>query len=157
MKLLKILHYVESSFDDLPSFVLLMSDNKEYISISCEFVENNEDNIKYLIDEYYCKEHLEELFASDSREMSEITDADYMFYSSNITEFNSDMSNVKYASGMFGYSKLAEFNSDMPNVKYASYMFNNSKLAEFNSAMPNVKYASYMFFNTPYGRSVNNA
>ena len=79
MKLLKILHYVESSFDYLPSFVLLMSDNKEYISNGCVFIENNEDNIKYLIDEYYCKEHLEELFASDSREMSEITDADVFF------------------------------------------------------------------------------
>ena len=134
MKLLKILHYVESSFEDEPSFVLLMSDNKEYISNGCVFIENNEDNIEHLTDKYDCKRYLDELFASDSKEMNEITNANYMFYNSNITEFDSDMS----------------------SVTNAEYMFYDTNMTKFNSDMSNVTNVDCMFFNTPYGRSVNN-
>ena len=50
MKFVKILHYVESSFEGKPSFVLEMSDGKEYISNGCVWKENTQANLHKLID-----------------------------------------------------------------------------------------------------------
>ena len=52
MKLIKILHYVENSFGGKPSFVILMSDGKEYISNGCVWKENTKENVAELIEKY---------------------------------------------------------------------------------------------------------
>jgi hypothetical protein len=103
MKLVEIKHYVPKSFEGKPSFVLLMSDNKEYISNGCVFVENTQENVDGLIVGYDCQHWLDELFQSDSCDMSSVVNASYMFYNCESLEtFDSDdMSSVVDATGMF--------------------------------------------------------
>ena len=64
MKFKTVTHYVEKSFEDKPSFVIVLEDletGKEtsYISNGCQFVENTEDNIKRLVKNYVCKVYQE--------------------------------------------------------------------------------------------------
>lgn len=126
MKFIKILHYVEKSFENKPSFVILMSDGKEYISNGCVWVPNIKEYVAELIAFYNCKEYLEELFKSAPIDMSNVINANYMFAGSNLTKFDSDMSSVTYARCMFADSKLTEFNSDMGSVTNDFAMFYNT-------------------------------
>ena len=130
MKLVKIKHYVESSFEGKPSFVLEMSDGKEYISNGCVWKENTQANIDDLINQHDCKADLDELFASKSIEMGEVTDAHGMFSHSQLTKFSSKMPKVTYAYEMFAHSKITEFSSNMPNVTDVSWMFKDCPYGE---------------------------
>ena len=54
MKFKTVTHYVEKSFEDKPSFIIVLEDldtGKEisYISNGCQFVEQTKDNINKLI------------------------------------------------------------------------------------------------------------
>lgn len=104
MKFEKILHYVECSYEDKPSFILLMSDGKEYISNGCVFIENTTENRCLLIDDYDCESELFELIESGPIEIKDVTDSRYMFSCSQITKFSSDMSSVTDSSYMFHVS-----------------------------------------------------
>jgi len=124
MKLEKILHYVEKSYFRRPSFILLMSDGKEYISNGCQFVENTDENREILIEEYDCERHLLDLLAADSIEMKDVTNARCMFWGSDITEFKEDMSSVKNSRDMFCCCAfLTEFSADMSSVTDDTDMF----------------------------------
>ena len=125
MKLVEIKHYVPKSFGDRPSFVLLMSDNKEYISNGCVFVENTQENVDGLIVGYDCQHWLDELFQSDGCDMSSVVDASYMFCNcKSLKTFSGDMKSVVNASFMFYNCKSLEtFSGDMPSVVNASCMF----------------------------------
>jgi hypothetical protein len=150
MKLLKIKHYVEKSLHDVPSFVLLMSDNQECISIGCEFIRNNETEIDYIIQMHNCEEHLKELFNSPSIEMKDVTNTRCMFMGSNITEFDEDMSNVVFADYMFYKSKLTRFSANMDNVMHAVHMFFDSDLIYFDSKTNPAINDYQIFEDTPY-------
>ncbi len=171
MNLVKVLKYVEVSFEGKPSFKLLMSDGKTYISNGCVFIEDTKKNRLSLIKKFDCKEYLVELDNSElvgfevvtnasymfsgctnltsfDSNMSNVTNASYMFYGcTNLTSFDSDMSKVTGARWMFdGCTNLASFDSDMPSVTNASYMFRGcTNLTSFDSDMSNVTSASYMF------------
>ncbi len=171
MNLVKVLKYVETSFEGKPSFKLLMSDGKIYISNGCVFIEDTEENRLSLIEKFNCEKYLVELDNSElvgfesvtntsymfygctnltsfDSGMSDVTNASYMFYGcTNLTSFDSDMSSVADASGVFyGCTNLTSFNSDISNVTSASYMFRGcTNLTSFNSDISNVTYTSYMF------------
>jgi hypothetical protein len=125
MKLLEIKHYVEHSFEDKPSFVLLMSDNKEYISNGCVFVERTDENAATLIDRYDCASELDALFQSKGIALHELVDARHMFYGcKNLREFSGDMPSLVDARLMFrGCKNLREFSGDMPSLVDARSMF----------------------------------
>jgi len=148
MKFEKIVNYVESSFGDKPSFVLLMSNGREYISNGCVFVENTEDNIDELNKIFECKEFIDELLDAPGCSIYDIADARYMFRGcGSITEFNEDMPNTIAATGMFidCYS-LQRINSSMPNVMDVNNMCTRCRsLYEFNGAVPKAVYARDMF------------
>jgi len=79
MKPVSILHYVEKSFEGKPSFVILMSDSKEYISNGYVFIENTESNRKHLVEEYDCADFLSDLFSSPPMPNDELTNASFMY------------------------------------------------------------------------------
>ena len=101
LTLKKIHYYVEKSFQDKPSFVIEMTNNKQYISNGCVWLENTQENRDYLIDKYGCQYYLDELFNSPSIDMSSVTNAYCMFYNSKLKSFNADMSSVTDARFMF--------------------------------------------------------
>tara|TARA_Y100000361_G_C11147218_1_gene338775 strand:- start:1331 stop:1678 length:348 start_codon:yes stop_codon:yes gene_type:complete len=101
MKFVKLLKYVEKAYEGKPSFLILMNDNKEYISNSCVFVENTKENRRVLAEEHNCQYHLDELLKSGDCDMSSVIDARGMFAFSRLTEFNSDMSSVTDDSYVF--------------------------------------------------------
>ena len=125
MKFIKLLKYVECSFEDKPSFVILMSDDKEYISNGCVFVENTQKNINSLIRIYDCKSYLEELFNSKEIDISEISNARYMFSGCiSLTSFSSKLPLVTDARSMFyDCRELTSFSSELPMVTDDRYMF----------------------------------
>ena len=125
---MKILNYVEVSFEGKPSFIILMDDGLEYISNGCVFVGNTEKNLSNLCKKYACEAYISELRNAPSIEFKNLTNASYMFSHSNLTDFSSDMSNITNASYMFSHSSLTDFSSDMSNVTNASYMFFNSNI-----------------------------
>ena len=149
MKFVSILHYVEMSYGGKPSFVILMSDGKEYISNGCVFVENNQENIDQLIQKYSCKSFLDELFDSPPLPIEELVDGRSMFRGcKSLTEFNIDLPNLVNGQGMFFCCKsLTDFNSDLPNLVDGSYMFCGcDSLTEFNVDLPNLEDDRAMFF-----------
>ena len=125
MKFIKLLKYVECSFEDKPSFVILMSDGKEYISNGCVFIENTQKNINSLIRRYDCKSYLEELLNSKEIDISEISNVRYMFAGCKaLTSFSSELPKVTNASFMFqGCISLTSFSSELPKVTNAYGMF----------------------------------
>ena len=149
MKFVKILKYIENSFEDKPSFLIEM-DKGEYISSGCVFVENNPENRAFLIKKYKCETALNALLDSDfDGDMSSIKNARGMFYGcSKLTEFTSDMSSAADARGMFcGCSNLTKFASDMSSATDTSFMFYGcSKLTKFDGDMSSVVRAFKMFY-----------
>ena len=125
MKFIKLLKYVESSYEGKPSFVILMSDNREYISNGCVFVENCEASIKRLIRKYNCEAELNELFSSQEVGIGKITNSSLMFDGcTSLVEFSGDLSSVTNSRCMFrGCTSLVEFSSDLSSVTYSSFMF----------------------------------
>ena len=118
--------YIEKSFEDKPSFIVKI-DDVEYISNGCVFVENIQDEIDKLVEEYDCKDYLDELLSSEWVDFSIITNARYMFgYCKSLKSFDSDMSGVIDAYSMFSNCiSLEKFTSDMSNMTNASFMFYN--------------------------------
>ena len=103
MKFVKLIKYVENSYGDKPSFLILMDDSKEYISNGCQFIENTPENIKFLEREFKGSgEYLKELFSSKQVILEEVTSTRWMFD---------------------GCTSLAEFKGDMPNVADTRCMF----------------------------------
>ena len=83
MKFIKILKYIERSFENKPSFLILMKNNEEkrlYISNGCKFVEYTKANIALLVRDYDCQFYIDELLTSKGVDMSSVIDAVYMFY-----------------------------------------------------------------------------
>ena len=83
MKFVRIKKYVKKSYEGKPSFIIELEDDnsvvKEYISNGCVFLENTEENIKYLINEFNCKDYLEELFnSSELKDYSDIIDCRHL-------------------------------------------------------------------------------
>ena len=148
MKFVKILNYVENSYEGSPSFVILMSDGKEYISNGCVFIEKTLDNIDFLIEEYDCESSLDELFEAPGIDISELVDGRGMFWGcSELTEFNHDLPNLTYGYGMFECCyKLTEFTSNMPYLIDGRWMFYACiELSKFTSDLPNLKNGNCMF------------
>lgn len=126
MKFVKLLKYVERSFEGKPSFLILMSDGKEYISNGCVFVENTKDNREALVDEYGCEGYLTELLENGLElDISEITNSSFMFYGcTSLVSFDADMSRVTDSYSMFyGCTSLVSFDTDMSKVTDSRYMF----------------------------------
>jgi len=123
MKLVKIKHYVEKSYDNITSFILEMSDGVDYISNGCVF--EPVSKLDELIYEYKIpQKQIYELFNSPSIDISELVNGSYMFYGSDITEFEFDMPNLVHGNYMFhNCEKLEKFTSDMPNLVYIFFMF----------------------------------
>ena len=131
---IKVLKYVERSFEDKPSFLIEL-DGIEYISNGCIFAENNSKNIKYLIEFYDCEEYLIELFSSDISGFENVTDGSLMFSGCyTLRSFEEDMSNITNARFMFNCCKsLRSFRADLSSVEYTEFMFNKCEsLTDFD-------------------------
>ena len=148
MHLVKILKYVAVSFENKPSFLLLMSDNKEYISNGCQFVENTENNIKYLLNKYDCEKYLNELLNSEVLgDYNSITDASFMLDGCNsLTSFSLEAPNLTNARSMLkGCTNLTSFSLEAPNLTNASYMlYCCTSLTSFSLEAPNLTNVSFM-------------
>lgn len=142
MKFVKIMNYVKYSFEGKPSFVLLMSDGKEYISNGCVFVEKAQKNIDKIIKKYDCGNYLDELFEEPSIDISELVDGYGMFWGcKELSEFTHDMPNLENGEWMFfECSKLTKFTSELTKLEYGNGMFIDcTQLTEFTRDFPNLK------------------
>jgi hypothetical protein len=117
MKFARIKKYIKESYDDKPSFVIELDDNgviREYISNGCQFRENTEENIEYLIDEFDCEVKLEELLNSeDLEDYDDITDCRFMLHGcSSLTELDLSLPSETYCLRVLsGCSSLTEENT----------------------------------------------
>ena len=148
MKFVKILNYVENSYEGSPSFVILMSDGKEYISNGCVFIEKTQKNITKLIILHECEKELDELFESPGIEINELVDAGGMFRGcESLTEFTHDMPNLVNGTLMFSRCEtLTTFTSDLPNLVNGTSMFAYcTSLTKFSSELPKLKMGLWMF------------
>ncbi len=110
MKFIKCTHYVESSFEGKPSFILLMDDEgveKSFISNGCQFVEDTEYNRNILVNKYDCLEYLEELNKSSLDNHNSLTNGDHMFDGCNLTSFDVELPNLTKGICMFDDCSLA--------------------------------------------------
>ncbi len=110
LQFVSITHYVQNSFEGRPSFVIEMSDGKDYISNGCVFVENTEENRDKLIKGFDCGAELIALFNADGIAIEELEDGRYMFSGcENLAEFKADMPILEDGLGMFnGCEKLTK-------------------------------------------------
>ena len=125
MNLVKVKHYVENSFEGRPSFILEMSDGKDYISNGCRFKETTKENLAELKYFFDCKYYIDELFESPSIETEDITNCQEMFYGcESLTEITSEFPNARNCEKMFLWcNNLTEMTSDFPKAKHCSEMF----------------------------------
>ncbi len=106
MKFVKVLSYIEKSFKGKPSFLILMSDGKEYISNGCKFLENTQGNRDSLVESYSCAEELYVLLEGSCVDFKSITNTFCMFYGCpDIEEFEEDLGHVTYDRWMFRFCK----------------------------------------------------
>ena len=155
MKFKTVTHYVEKSFEDKPSFVIVLEDldtGKEisYISNGCQFVENTEENVGMLVEEYDCKVYLEELFDNKSKieNLDSIVNGSCMFSGcTNLTQFTSDLPNLVNGYYMFeGCTDLTQFTLELPNLVNGSCMFYGcTNLTQFTSDLPKLVNGMFMF------------
>lgn len=148
MKFVKLLKYVEKSFEDSPSFLILMSDNREYISNRSTFIENTPENRDYLMSSCYWGEEVNILLNSKDASLEDVVNGRCMFYGcKNLVEFKGDLPNLKSGGSMFyGCENLVSFKSNMPNLEFGGWMFygcENLMVFEWNK--PNMKYRYRMF------------
>lgn len=150
MELTQILKYVAVSYNEKPSFLLLMGDGKEYISNGCEFVENTEENRNYLIDEYHCSSEITELLGSPVlSDYTSITDVRYMFDGSDaVTSVTLNLPNATLAQRMFhACSTLTTANITAPSLINALAMFYQcTNLSSVTLDAPNIIYSSWMYY-----------
>jgi len=147
VKFVKIKNYVEQSFGGRPSFLLEMSDGKDYISNGCVFIEDTQRNRYRLISGYDCGSDLYHLLSAPGIEIQDLVNADHMFRGcTGLTEFNIDLPRLESANGMFCYCKsLTGFDSEMPRLKSAKYMFYGcASLTESDSDLPMLEDATGM-------------
>jgi hypothetical protein len=153
MKFKTVTHYVEKSFEDKPSFIIVLEDLKtgkeiSYISNGCQFVEQTEGNINELISEYDCEEYLKELLDSKITDLSVITDGYYMFFGcTNLQQFTVELPNLTDGCGMFeGCTNLQQFTVELPNLTDGCGMFEGcTNLQQFTVELPNLTDGSFMF------------
>ncbi|HHL35197.1 MAG TPA: hypothetical protein ENJ30_12610 [Desulfobulbaceae bacterium] len=79
MRPVEIVHYVERSYEGKPSFVILMSDGKEYVSNGCVFLENTWEKRARLISWYDCEVELRKLLKIPGIGWDELVNGQYMF------------------------------------------------------------------------------
>ena len=103
MKFKKLIKYVEDSYSSKPSFLILMSDGKEYISNGCVFKENTPENIATLVEQFECEEHIDRLLnAPDNPDVGRIKNLRSMFQGcEGLTEFTADLSSLTDGLWMF--------------------------------------------------------
>jgi hypothetical protein len=134
MKFIKCTHYVESSFEGKPSFILLMKYQgieKTFISNGCQFVEDTEKNRNILIDKYDCIDYLKELDKSPLATHSKITNGSYMFEGCNLTSFDVELPNLINGSCMFYDCNLTSFDAELPNLTNGFCMFKEMEIWEY--------------------------
>lgn len=108
MKFVKVLAYIEKSFKGKPSFLILMSDGKEYISNGCKFLENTQRNRDSLVESYDCAEELHLLLQESCEDFKRVTNTSCMFYGCpDIEEFEEDLEHVIYDRWMFRFCKYS--------------------------------------------------
>jgi len=78
MKLIRIKHYVDNSYERRPSFVLTMSDGRDYISNGGLFLQDTPEARERLIRLGY-RATLWELFGAPSIEVDQLTNGRFMF------------------------------------------------------------------------------
>lgn len=117
---------LKNLFGNKPSFLLLMSDGKEYISCGCVFEEYTKENIEDLVQSFGCKEKIWELIKSSVLEnYDSIINASYMFHRcESLTKVVLTLPNTKIALGMFkNCEKLNDVVLQTPNLEKATAMF----------------------------------
>ena len=106
MEFIKLLKYVRKSFHGKPSFLVLMGDDKEYISNGCVFAENTPENREKLIAKYDCKKYINDLLAAKDSDMSEVTyDDNWRLYIS-LAAFNVSLSNGTAGYDGFTFARI---------------------------------------------------
>jgi len=138
MKQDKILHYVKNSFEGKPSFVLLMSDGKEYISNGCVFVENTQENKDRLIEEHGCSEELDALFDSPSLDNEDLTDGRCMYRGCTGLTSTSEYPNLTDGSWMYRGCTGLTSTSEYPNLTDGRCMYRGCTGLTSTSEYPNL-------------------
>jgi len=149
MELISIDHYVEKSFEGKPSFVLLMSDGKQYISNGCVFEEMTDRQIKRLTRVYKCDEEMQKLLDSPHIELHNVVNTSYMFSGcTSLTVFKGNLSKAIRTEYMFsGCTSLTSFKEDLNKVKDTSGMFYKcSSLISFEGDFSEAIYTNCMFY-----------
>jgi hypothetical protein len=157
MKFIRLVGYVEESYRNNPSFLILMSDGKEYISNGCTFVENTTKNIDRLEAEHpTCTHHVNKLLLSSAIDIGKVVNTSCMFWGymgiEGITEFDEDLSSVVIANDMFyNCQKLSKFTSDLPSLLYGNCIFERCRaLTEFTGNINEDAEVMCMFRGCPY-------
>jgi hypothetical protein len=122
MKYVRTSHYVEKSYEDKPSFIIILDDNgveKSFISNGCQFKELTDDNIEWLISKYDCKEYIQELLGNPIEGGDDITDAGFMLQgSTQLTEVSLYLPKARDCSSLLdGCTSLTKVNLSLPKAK----------------------------------------
>lgn len=120
MKYVKTTHYVEKSFEDKPSFIIVLknTDNKEipFISNGCQFVELNDKNIEKLIQDYDCKEYIDQLLESTLESTDNLKNVRHMF--KGCTSLESVELSLPSATDCWGLLEGCTFSEDLIKFNY---------------------------------------
>lgn len=152
MKYVRTSHYVEKSYDGLPSFIIILKDdNKEeisFISNGCVFLEVNQSNLEFLISKYDCKEYIDKLLSSPIKSDSEITNARFMFWNSKeLKEIDIELPNATNCTfSLIECSSLVSANISLPKAKNCDFLLQNCySLEKATLDIPNIENYSWVF------------
>jgi hypothetical protein len=149
---IKVLHYVEKSFDNKPSFIIEMSDG-EYISNGCLFAKNTKEIKAYLMSEYVCKEELNELLNAPPIEMKDLVNGNYMFdgcYA--LTEWTEALPQLENGDCMFYHARLTKWNVELPELVNGDSMFYKSTFINWTTELPKLKEGDCLFYCSPFNQ-----
>ena len=87
-------------------------------------------------------------FTSFNSDLSNLTDGEFMFYSTSLESFSGDLSNLTNGFCMFSIASLKSFSGDLSSLTNGNNMFYNSSLESFSGDLSSLTNGEGMFFNT---------
>jgi len=145
MKPIEITHFVEQSYEGKPSFVILMSDGKEYISNGCVFVENTPSNRSRLIDIHDCENELDALLKAPGISWEDLEDGSNLFYNCESLTEPADTPNLVNGSGMYSFCKYLTEPANTPKLVDGSWMYSGCESLKEPANTPELVDGSWMY------------
>jgi len=145
MKPVEITHYVETSYGEEPSFIILMSDGKEYISNGCQFTENTEENRAYLIERYDCEEELQDLLEAPGIAWEDLSDGSFMFLGCKELTEPAPTPNLVKGEYMYCTCVLLKWVADTPKLVNGFAMYFECGRIKEPASTPDLLIGSHMY------------